>query len=83
MADRGPDEALVGLIALGSLVWIVSILRRGMKDGRLPLGKAEVRLTERRGPFHVLFAIYVLAAFAMTFIGLDLLFGLTNGRGRL
>ena len=83
MPNPRPDEALVALVALGSVIWIASILRRGKKEGRLPLGKGRVRRHEREGAFRLLFALYVVAAFAMTFIGLDLLFGLTSGRSLL
>jgi hypothetical protein len=78
-----PDEAIVAVIALGSVLWIASILKRGMRSGRLPIGKGQVRRDDRKGAFHLLFALYLLAAFAMVFIGLDLLFGLTGGQGRL
>ena len=78
-----PDEALVALVALGSVFWITSILRRGLSQGRLPLGRSRIERGERKGAFQMLFVLYVLAALAMIFIGLDLLFGLTSGRSPL
>lgn len=70
------EEALVGLIALAAVPWIVWILVRGLRDGRLPIGKGEVR-RERAAAFHILFALYAIAASFMAFIGLDLLLGIT------
>jgi hypothetical protein len=70
------DEALVGLIALGSILWIVSLLRRGSKTGRLPIGRGQLLKAERPGAYQALFGFYVIAAFAMLYIGLDLLFGI-------
>ena len=76
MSDLRPEDVLIGLIALATMPWILWILRRGMSQGWLPIGRGRVRRDERRGPFVVLFAFYVGAALLMGFIGLDLLFGI-------
>ena len=72
------EDLLVGIIA-GALVvpWTVWILVRGVRDGRLPIGREHVRRDERAPPFWVLFALYAGAAAMALFISLDLLFGPT------
>lgn len=73
------EETLVGIITLAAVPWIVWILRRGVREGRLPIGKAYVRRDERPGAFRTLFAFYVAAALMMAFIAADLLVGLGTG----
>ena len=75
------DETLVGIISLGAVAWIVWILVRAARDARLPIGKSQILRGERPVAFGALFALYVAAALGMTFIGLDLLFGLTGRSG--
>ena len=77
------DEALVGLVALLSVVWIASLLKRAHASGRLPIGRGQVLRDERPGAFRFLFALYILAALAMLYIGLDLLFGISANFDRL
>ena len=77
------DEALVGLIALLSIVWIASLLKRAQASGRLPIGRGQLFRDERPGAFRFLFALYILAALAMLYIGLDLLFGISANFDRL
>jgi len=55
-------------------VWTIS---RGLREGKLPIGRAYVRRDERAAPFWVLLALYVAAAGMAVFISLDLLFGPT------
>ena len=78
MTTSTPDEILVGLIALVAAPWLGWRLRRGVGEGRLPIGRGYVMREERAGAFHVLFGFYVVAALGLAFIGLDLLFGLTG-----
>ena len=77
------DEALVGLIALLSIVWIASLLKRAQASGRLPIGRGQLFRDERPSAFRFLFALYILAALAMLYIGLDLLFGISANFDRL
>lgn len=73
------DELLVGtLCLLVVLPWIAWTIRRGFRDGRLPIGRGYVDREERPGPFKALLASYVVACLLMTFIGIDLIFGLTS-----
>ena len=76
MAEFRADEALVGLIALATIPWIVWILRRGLRDRQLPVGKAPVGRAERPAAFRIHVELYVVAALAMAYIGLDLLVGI-------
>ena len=78
MGGISPDELVVGLICLAAVPWLALRLRRGLGEGRLPIGRGYVLRDERAGAFHTLFGAYVLAAFGMAFIGLDLLFGFTG-----
>ena len=70
------DEFLVGIVAAAAVAWIFWTLRRGLRDGILPIRKGRVVRAERSGAFNVLFVLYVVAALLMAFIALDLLFGL-------
>jgi uncharacterized iron-regulated membrane protein len=72
------EEPLVGIVALAAVGWIVWIVRRGMRDRRLPIGKSHVDRVERPAAFRVLFAFYIAAGLLMAFVGLDLLVGITS-----
>ena len=73
------DEALVGIVALAVVVWIGARLRRGLREAWLPVGRGRLVREERPGAFRALFALYIVAALLMAFIGLDLLIGLGMG----
>jgi hypothetical protein len=74
-----PDELLVGALFLLVVVpWIGWTIRRGLVQGRLPVGRGYVDKAERPGPFRALLASYALAIALMAFVGLDLLFGFTS-----
>jgi uncharacterized membrane protein len=75
------EETLVGIIALAVVPWLVWRLRRGQREGRLPIGRAYVDRAERPGAYRTLFVFYVIAALMMAFIGLDLLFSLRSWAG--
>ncbi|HEX8215079.1 MAG TPA: hypothetical protein VF582_06360 [Allosphingosinicella sp.] len=70
------DELLVGIIAAVVVVpWTTWIVARGLRGGRLPIGRGAVRRDERAAAFWVLLGLYAAAALAAVFISLDLLFG--------
>jgi hypothetical protein len=69
------EEAIVGIVALGTIPFVISILRRGFRDGGLPIGKGRVNRGERPGAFAVLACFYVAAALMMLYVGVDLLIG--------
>ena len=67
------EETLVGLVAFALVPWIGSLLYRGLRDARLPIGKGHVVRGERPGAFHALTGFYILSALAALVISLDLL----------
>jgi hypothetical protein len=67
------EETLVGIVALAVVPWIAWTLRRGLRDGRLPIFRSYVDRSERPTAFGVLFIFFVGAAVLMTFIAFDLL----------
>ncbi|HEV2080075.1 MAG TPA: hypothetical protein VGR19_09315 [Allosphingosinicella sp.] len=72
------EDTLVGIVAAVVVVpWVVWTISRGLRDGKLPIGRAYVRKDERAAPFWVLMGLYVAAAGMAVFISLDLLFGPT------
>ena len=75
------DDLLVGIIALGVVPWIAWTLHRGMRDGRLPIGRSYVGRDERRSAYMVLLGFYIAAGLLVAYIALDLLFGM-NVRSR-
>ena len=71
------EEGLVGLMALVIVApWIGWTLVRGVRSGRLPIGRAYVRRDERPGAYRVLLAFWVSMCVLCFVIGLDLLFGI-------
>lgn len=75
------EDILVGLIGAAMVPWIGWIIRRGFRDGKLPIGRAYVLRAERPGAFQVLIALYSVAAVAVLVMAADLLFNL-NLRNR-
>jgi hypothetical protein len=78
MITSRSDDLLVGIIGLGLIPWIGWTLRRGLRDGRLPIGRAYVRRDERRGAYNVLLGFYFIGMLVVGFIGLDLIFDLRS-----
>ena len=73
-----PEELLVGCVSLLLVVpWLAWTLRRGLSEGRLPIGRKYLTRQERPGPFKALFGSYAVALLLIAFVGVDLLFGLT------
>ena len=70
------EDLLVGIIGFGVVPWTVWIILRGLRDGRLPIGRGHVRRDERAGAFAVLLGLYGIAALLVAFISVDLLLGL-------
>jgi hypothetical protein len=69
------EDTLVALVALGVIPWIYLTVRRGLRDGRLPLGRVHVVRDERPGAFKALLWSYAVAAALMAYIALNLLSG--------
>ena len=70
------EDLLVGLIAFATVPWILWMLVRGRRDGRLAIGRGHVRQDERPGAYRFLFLLYIAAAALMLFISADLVLGL-------
>jgi len=69
------DDLLVGIIALAVVPWALWIVRRGVRDGSLPIGRSYVRRDERAAPFIALLGLYCVAACLMLFVAIDLISG--------
>ena len=78
MAEFRSEDALVGIVALGVVPWIGWTLLRGTREGRLPIVRSHVLRAERPAAFAGLFGLYLIAAIAMGWIGLDLLLGIRS-----
>ena len=70
---RGED-LLVGLIAVGLLPLIARRIRRGLKEGRLPLYRTYVDLHEAGSKFGLLLALHGTSFVVVAAIAADLLF---------
>jgi hypothetical protein len=64
----------MGLISLGAVFWSLWTLRRGLREGRLPIGRAYVLRQERPGAFRLVAALYAAAALLLAVIAADLIF---------
>ena len=73
------EDFLVGLVALGLLPWIGWTVIRGLRAGRLPIGRGHIARGERPGPFNALLFLYLAAALLVAAIALDLLFHIDIG----
>ena len=69
------EDVLVGLVALGLVPWIIWTLRRGLREGRLPIARSYVTRKDRPAAFRLLLALYVAAALMIAYIAFDLLIG--------
>jgi hypothetical protein len=72
---RGED-LLVGLICAGLLPLIALRIRRGLKEGRLPLYRTQVGRDESGSRFGLLLGLHALSFVLVAVIAADLLFQL-------
>ena len=72
---RGED-LFVGLVGLALLPLIAWRIRRGLKEGRLPLYRTYVGRDEAGSKFGLLLGLHVLSFLVVGFIAADLLLGL-------
>jgi hypothetical protein len=75
MGARGED-LLVGLVALALLPMIAARIRRGLREGRLPLYRTYLDRDGAGSKFGVLLALHVLSFVLIAVIAADLLFQL-------
>ena len=79
MTTIANEDLIVGIVALGLLPWIAWTLTRGLRAGRLPIGRGHILRAERPGAFIALLCLYIVAALLITAIALDLLFHIDIG----
>jgi hypothetical protein len=70
------EDLLVGLIAAALLPLIALRVRRGLKEGRLPLYRTYVGRGEAGSKFGLLLALHALSFVVVALIAADLLFQL-------
>jgi hypothetical protein len=70
------DDLLVGTIALALLPLIAWRIRRGLKEGRLPLYRTYLDREDAVGRFRLLLALHALSFVAIALVAADLLFQL-------
>ena len=67
------EDVLVGLVALALVPAIALLIRRGLRAGRLPIGRGHVLRDERAAAFNTLLGLYAVAAVGLAVIAADLL----------
>ena len=72
----GSEDLLVGAIALGLLPLIALRIRRGLKEGRLPLYRTYVDRGEAGSRFGLLLGLHALSFILVALIAADLIFQL-------
>ena len=80
MTTSRSEDLLVGIIALALVPWSIFIIRRGLRTGKLPIGRGYVFRAERAAPFNVLLLFYAIVAAGALYISVDLLFGIGGAR---
>ena len=70
------QDLLVGLIGLGLLPMIAWRIRRGLREGRLPVYRTYHSRTDSAAKFRALLALHALSFLVVALITADLLFGL-------
>lgn len=70
------EDLLVGMIAAALLPMIAWRIRRGLKEGRLPLYRTYVGRDEAGSKFGLLLALHALSFILVAVIAADLLFQL-------
>jgi len=71
-----PDELLVGLVCVALLPIIALRIRRGLRDGRLPIYRTYLARDESAARFNTLLALHALSLVLVAVVAADLLFGL-------
>ena len=78
------EDLMVGLIAAALLPLIAWRIRRGLREGRLPLYRTYVERGEAGSRFGLLLALHALSLAVVALVAADLLldFGLRDALGR-
>ena len=70
------EQMLVGLITLALVLLIFLRIRRGLRDGRLPVYRTYVNRDEQPGRFRAMLIPHSLSLLLVAVIAADLLLGL-------
>jgi hypothetical protein len=70
------SDILVGLVALALVPLIALRIRRGLRDGRLPIYRTYVQRDEQPGRFRFMLALHCLSLLLIAVAAADLLLGL-------
>jgi hypothetical protein len=70
------EDLLFALVALALVPAIAFMMRRGLRAGRMPIGRAYVRRDERPGGFNALFLLYIAAMVFLAIMAADLILNL-------
>jgi hypothetical protein len=76
------SDLLVGLIGLALVVLIALRIRRGLRDGRLPVYRTYIERDEQPGRYRFMLILHVLSLVLVAVIAADLVLGL-NLRARM
>jgi hypothetical protein len=76
MTEFRTEEILVGLVALALLPLIALRIRRGLRDGRLPLYRMSIDREAGGSRFYLLLALHALSLLLVLVVAADLLLGL-------
>ena len=77
MTAGRPEELFVGLVALALVPLIAWRIRRGLREGRLPLYRTYIGRDAGGGRFQLLLGLHVAALLLIAVIATDLLFNLS------
>lgn len=72
----GGEDLLVGLVALALLPVIGWRIRRGLREGRLPIYRTRLSREESPSKFGFLLALHALSFLLIAVVAADLLFNL-------
>jgi len=74
MADG--SDLIVGLIGLALVVLIAMRIRRGLRDGRMPVYRTYIQRDEQPGRFRFMLGVHVVSLVLVAVIAADLLLSL-------
>jgi hypothetical protein len=74
--NRTPEDLLVGLFALALVPLIAMRIRRGIREGRVPVYRTYLTREENRAKFNVLLLLHALSLVLIAAVAADLLLGL-------
>ena len=76
MTTYRSEELFIGLVGLALLPMIAWRIRRGLREGRLPVYRTYLTREENAAKFRVLLGIHVVSFLVVAVIAVVMLFGL-------